>query len=805
MLDFPNEILLNIFGLLDDQTLLQTTRVCKTFKNLAETAVAEKYNGIHFEGYDLEYKHYKIEAFKGNGFNETKQHIPFLVAFGEKISSIIIEFYPENVDFKWIIRLVKKYLQSTSKVEFTKSYNLHFMDNGPDMPAEVDLVEFIPCFPNLKYLSVSGLKLKGSLWARLHCPSLVEVYFNCIEDFAAHTLKQFCNNNQQLEQFTCRNVSNLTIDTFDGMKLKTLACDSDSDSDETMNFISETSNVSLPNLVVFATDNRTKSLFEILATSSKNIEKFTVQRAVEPFEISDHQVDILCSFKQLSTLIMKGVIFNVKQVLKLTGELTHLKNLQFVHSNSISLSDVKNILKTTSNSKLSKIRINFELTIKEDLPPLSQIHQLFIDFAKPNLLLLFYITNMVEFKWKYEIVAITKSKVTMSTSPQREGKLICWNDQTHNEALGMNVLQLDDTSLRKIIDYLDDERDLLSLHQTCNRMQLLIGPIFQQEYADEPFHICRTLHETEDYLRCFGKNFPRIFFDIKKCIRSPVTLYWNLIHKYCGNNLKELTLKHSKNVSELSYLCNSGFRFHKLEKLAFQKSRLIIFQSSVMNYSFCPNLVHLEFDENTRIHRPLDIIFGTAFDNLKTLRFEWYNVAVLEFLTNLNDVVCRNLRELTLRNIRDLIEDDDDDFQYKLDNGIINLIARCKNLTKLNLIIDGIHQTNVKFLFENCSNLESIAICHVAQDNCNYGLDTWSIIKKSCVKIQKLQVVNRSLGKKFCEHFLKNIYHIFPHITVEILEIGNTTSHQVNRFILTVERFADFDKYPIHSFISATQ
>lgn len=254
----------------------------------------------------------------------------------------------------------------------------------------------------------------------------------------------------------------------------------------------------------------------------------------------------------------------------------------------------------------------------------------------------------------------------------------------------------------------------------------------------------------------------------------------------------ELTLKHSKDISNLSYLSSSGMLFAKLEKLIFQKCPLIIFHESQMNYSFCPNLVHLEFDENTMIHLQVNINFRTAFDNLTTLRFEWYNEAVLKFIKNLNEVVCHNLRELTLCSVRDLFKEDDDNFQYKVDNGIVNAIERFINLTKLNLILDSIHRTNVKYLFENCSNLKSLAIYHVAADNWLAGRHTWPIIKKSCIKLRKLQLVTRSMEKIFFKMFLAEMVYS---ITVEVLEIGNETSHHVNRYIVT----ADFD---IHTFIS---
>lgn len=599
-LDLDDEILLKIFVFLDDQSLLKATHVCKKFKHIAATAVTDKYNGIDNQGYDLEHKHYTIEVFDDNGKSE-RQHVPFLVKFGEKISAISINFYPKNVSYYWIIRLVKKYLYATSKVQLIMSYNNHFTDTEIEVDTEIDLADFIPCFPKLKTLTVTDLKLKGLSWAHLQCPSLVELNIEYVENLRTRSLEKFFSNNRQLEYFTCCNIPTLTIDTFDGMKLKTLMCDNDSDSDGKMKFIRETSNASLCNLVVFLTDNKTKTLFEVLATSGKYIEEFTVNRAVDPFEISDHQVEIICSFKQLSKLTMKGVVFNAQQVMKLVAELPHLIKLQFVHSSDISLSDVKNILVVTSHSNLSNIRINFELTIAEDLPSMSEIHQLFIDFAKPNLVLVFYLTNIVEFALHYEIFTITESQITMTTDPIEQGELIRWNSQMDSESYRMNLLQLDDDRLEQIIEFLD-ERDLLSLYQTCNRMQLLVEPIFQQLYADESFHIRRTLRETEEYLRCFGTKISRIFFDIKKCIRSIVTSYWNLIHKFCGNNLMELTVKHSLDIYNLLCLSRSGLLFPKLEKLIFQKSHLFIFHHSEMNYSFCPNLVHLEFDENTVIN-----------------------------------------------------------------------------------------------------------------------------------------------------------------------------------------------------------
>lgn len=171
VLAFPDEILLKVFGLLDDQTLLKTIQVCKKFKSIAETSVADKYNGKN-----LQHNHYKIEEFKSNGDNGIKQHKPFLQAFGNKISAINLQFHSDNVNqHHWIIQLVKKHLNSASKVELNRSLNDHFteafvLDFHIKLTADI-----IPCFSKLTSLTLFGVKFSDSSWSRLHCPLLVEL------------------------------------------------------------------------------------------------------------------------------------------------------------------------------------------------------------------------------------------------------------------------------------------------------------------------------------------------------------------------------------------------------------------------------------------------------------------------------------------------------------------------------------------------------------------------------------------------------------------------------------------------------
>lgn len=792
LLNFPDEILLHIFGYFDDQSLLSVTRVCKRFKRLTEEAVAIKYDG------KSEHDYYEIEEFegtKGNVKDEVEPYRPFLMTFASKINAVRAIFICGKADKKhWIIRLLKRHLKSASKVSLQKSHN--YFGFMVDEYVKLDLLDVISLFPVLATLEMSWIEPKNSEWAGLHICSLEELNLNNMLNLGPQTFQHFLGNNRQLQMVTVHNTANIIIDLFDDLSnLKTLDLSNDGDADESMIPINEKSKVYLPNLLSIGIENRIKNLFEVIGAGCKNIKTFQVDRmnVGQTLEINDHQVNILCSLKKLSKIWMNGVSFNLQQVKKIITDLPNLSEIEFAYNGDISYDKIGNILeKTRQNPKLFLIEIHMITTWFESLPTMSKIHQAFKHFASPNITL-----KMTLGPWRHmKTVVITNQKIVVN------GKLMHW--AAHPEIIQpsekLAYVQLNDKCLEIVINQLNFG-DQLALYQTCAKMQKHIGPKLQSKYALNSFSIQRDLRLEETYLRFFGKFLTRIGFDYKCCDDDQASKHWNLIHQYCRNTLNELTVKHLKNDQDISNLNGVGYLFPNLKKLTFVKSKLNIFHTSELICSFCPNITHLEFDERSEITGE-SMIMENAFDNLTMLRFGRYCDAVGLFLGALNQIVCDSLLELTLVNVCDTI--DDEELIYKLDNGILNTVARFKKLKKLDLILGGIEQTNMKFLFESCSNLVELSICLVFDLGFPLQMERLKIVKKSCIHLKKLKLVIILSDAKYFVEVLRKYLGIFPGISIEVLEMNGESFHHVKKYNLTYQLLNHWDKSPIQAFLSAT-
>lgn len=795
LLDLPDETLLHIFGYFDDRTSLSAIRVCKKFKRLTEVAVAEKYDGKR------KHKYYEIEEFdgtKGNVKNEIEQHSSFLMAFAGKMNAVCAIFIYGKADKKhWIIRLLKRHLKSVSKICLRKSCN-YFGSITYDY-TKLDLLDVISTFPMLTSLELSWIEPKDSEWTGLHTCSLVELVLNSCLNVDSQTFQRFLNNNPQLENIEICNMMNITIDIFSGMpNLEVLDLVNDGDADESIISITDESNVDLPSLLIISTDGRNNSVFHVIGTGCKNIESFTVHKMnqLQKFEIDDHQVNIICSLKRLSNISMNGVSFQPEQVKKIVTELPKLKRIEFAYNGDISRDSIGNILKKTKqNRNLRLIKIEMENTHFESLPAMSEIHQAFKEFASRNITLKLGVGN-----WKLKkTVVITNENVFVN------GKLVYWTG--HSEILKpskqLHFIQLNEKCLEIVINQLNFG-DRLALYQTCAKMQELVGPKLKEQFSKKPFSILRDLRLEETYLRHFGKYISGIHFDYKICHDDEASKHWKLIQQHCNKTLEELTVKRLKSTRCIKDLNNTGLQFLNLKKLVFVKSNLVLFHPSKWNYSFCPKLTHLEFDEQSDIYIHRNTNLPTInFDNLTTLRFGWFCYGILLFLRALSQTVCENLRELSLVNGRP--KEENHDHLYKLDHGIANTVARFRKLKKLDLILVGIKQTNMKFLFESCSNLEELSIFLVKQSGFFLENDRLEIIKKSCIHLKKLKIVIKRSTKKYFLKSLREVLGIFPGISIEVLEMNGESTHHFQKYNLTYELLNRWNKSPIQTFLSATE
>lgn len=84
LMDFPDEVLLNIMLHMNDTTLLNMTRVCKQSQAIAKEAFEKRYNGRTYRNY------FTLRVFHENLISERKQYQPFFGAFGENMLAIDI-------------------------------------------------------------------------------------------------------------------------------------------------------------------------------------------------------------------------------------------------------------------------------------------------------------------------------------------------------------------------------------------------------------------------------------------------------------------------------------------------------------------------------------------------------------------------------------------------------------------------------------------------------------------------------------------------------------------------------------------
>lgn len=307
-------------------------------------------------------------------------------------------------------------------------------------------------------------------------------------------------------------------------------------------------------------------------------------------------------------------------------------------------------------------------------------------------------------------------------------------------------MHFDDKYLIKIIEKLDFNGKL-ALYQTCNRMRDFIGPIIRDEYQNNTFKIRPNLFETEQFLQFFGRYVSKIYFNMAKC--DQIAVNWNLIYKWCGNNLMELTIKCAK-TTNIHYLNQNGFSFPMLKSLTFKKSKINIYNGSSFNCGFCPNLVRLEFDENFELGEPVNLTNKIVLNRLKLIGFKRCNESVIHLLNAFDNTTKQSVDELTLSNTTYDEINDDEDYELPdwLSNSLVNSIAKFPNLIKLDLLFVGIKRFNTKYLFEGCSNLRivsiSIPITQTIPERLKY-------IKQFCWQLKKLQLVFSNYQWKYAK------------------------------------------------------
>ncbi len=105
--------------------------------------------------------------------------------------------------------------------------------------------------------------------------------------------------------------------------------------------------------------------------------------------------------------------------------------------------------------------------------------------------------------------------------------------------------------------------------------------------------------------------------------------------------------------------------------------------------------------------------------------------------------------------------------QQRSNSQLINMIMRFQNLTTLTMLVPGVTNLNTRYLFENCSKLNNIELCHcpslLAKDT------IFDDIKENCKQIQFIRVVG-PCGKYHTgqDTVLSLVRSLFPNVKVQV-------------------------------------
>ncbi|XP_055310638.1 uncharacterized protein LOC129573735 [Sitodiplosis mosellana] len=186
LLDFPDEVLLNIMIHLNDTTLLNMTRVCKRSKAIAKQAFTKKYNGKN------DTKYFKVNIFHENLIIERKQYQPLFSTFGENMVAMCIRFSDGHFGLAvahdhWIFAMIRRFCTKLSKMDIGR---------GDD----VDLLKMFQSLPNasLTHLTLSYTRHANTNWSEYRHPNLI--YFHMDIGIGQQKMVDFISTNTQLEE-----------------------------------------------------------------------------------------------------------------------------------------------------------------------------------------------------------------------------------------------------------------------------------------------------------------------------------------------------------------------------------------------------------------------------------------------------------------------------------------------------------------------------------------------------------------------------------------------------------------------------
>lgn len=749
--DFPSEILIRFFHFVDDTTLTSLRLVNKRFKELVEEAAAAKYDGIH-EWYD-------IDGYSANFVHDMKYHRPFIL---KRIKAVKINFMARPVDERlWIFQMLERFCGKNLTMIKLRSMDFFELMN---------LMEILTRFSNLTHLYLDCLTLADSHWFEKTYSKLTNLYLKNVIVIQNQHLAKFFENNPQVQYVQMhgtRTKEKITSDVIDMSNVQCMDTDEDLISHLKLGTI-KTGGLNVLKLRYVFSELHIVNLEKVLKIFLKenpNIETLYVY----PEHYIAHvegDIEFLSSYpkiKHLDTTPFGSSAFQIKTVIR---SLPHLRSFKFTY--------------TDVDVMENAISILLEANAHSDLKTIS-----FVMFEEQyenikNLYFYAWLIHNININVSFESHSSSSRTIAANGTVHADGIVFRQNDLQINENMldwdqlmqdyeespvwtpynshfdvfwkfhSIGIVRMNFEKLHELFNvrhhvelhnlYNVDESIRLKIENAVEnyfRNELLEFQFYQKDLSPEALKI------VEQFLECYG-NFMKRAWVRRDRDYSPEIL--EMISKYCKSHLEELHLTERPHTTiELSFL--------KLTKLVFKN--YIVSDHQWLRTIFCPKLKHLEivggftyYVHSDSIQTKNNLPINT-FNELTSIKIDRFDSNLISIFESFGPT--ENLSEFTLIGKE----------STRMSNELVNAIAKFRNLIELNLNIMGLENTNLKYLFENCSKLKRFTFFWDKPDDSAECLKKiLKIIKRNCFEIESIQLTQRNGIDKLNQ----KIKEIFPTI-----------------------------------------
>ncbi|XP_055297473.1 uncharacterized protein LOC129566013 [Sitodiplosis mosellana] len=752
LLDLSDEVLLRIFSNFNEIDLLNVAAVCKRFEVIAKDVFAERYNGKTDE------KYYEIKLYPDNSKYDQRLHRKIIETFGNEIAAIKLNAEESSNRHK-LITLIGQHCRSTKYV-IIKCDSESFQ-----------LTHMIRSMQSLTRLTLKYLSSLNFYWADIHYPRLTYFSMEGVSCVDVEVLKRFVYINPQLKHlriFDCRKFPLKVIQAL-RTKMKTLkSLEYESDENDFENNCRDVELEQLESLKIAVSATSMKKVLEAIARGSKNIKHLKVWFCEDEDEedIAHNQLnEIIQLFGGLTSLHLEHFDLTINGVGDVAQHLPQLVSLKVdgVRLNEISSIDVLYLFTTCKHLKELLLESEYYVIRAEQFD--SHFHRKFVGITRNR-------GDGVKFEVIQPITDAnrTTSETITITSEQiiRNGKLLRWiasRCEASNSQI-VHFLDLGDKCLGKIYSYLDEQSER-ALYETCTRTKAAM-----QDRIKAQLFTVHTFDSAEDTLNRFGEHMTKLSIDMNKNNRIEMSEIWKLVSRKYSIGIIELCLN---NVRVNAMENSSKPEFPNLKTLKIMS--LVASRSHIFPPMECPKLAHLEFNSG-KITLPTKASnYGISLNQLKSIRLTNFSKNIETILYALNEKVCDQIQSFEVEH---------ESRTADIEQRIVYMITRFRNLTTLNFLLPKIVITNTKYLFESCTKLVKLLLsfdCHFDTDDLRRMLRH---IKLNCKHLEEIQILDDR--DQVNNDLVTEISNTFPRVKFSIIH------HDTDNSIYRVETYRKITK-----------